>query len=1010
MQFRSCRLGTLLSIPMLLLWASPMSAQAQIVSGSVYTLVSKTSGLPIDNGGSTTAETALEQNTATVGNTNQQWRIDSLGGGKYQVICLSSGMALDTNGSIVSGTVVVQNVIPSTTNANQQWEINSEGSGYYQLISASGGMALDSGGSTVAGGSVLQATSASGDANQMWQIVPVQIGASTPFTSYEAESGMLAHGATVVSVAAPPTTEFSSPQLEASGHAYVNLGQTGESVSWTNNTGQTITAINVRYSIPDAPGGGGIASTLDLLVNGVFRQALSVNSKQTWVYESASNYNGMSKDPTQGFPHVFWDETHAFITGAAVSPGSTITLQMDSSNTAAYYNIDVVDLEAPPPPLTQPANSLSITTNCGATANNISIDSTAAIQSCINEAETQGKSVWIPLGTFYLNTAGGLKATGITIQGAGMWYSVIYYNPPLPTSSIQDVFQPISSILKDFAIDGNAIDRTVAGGYSSGFNIKGSNWLIDSVWIQHEGPGIWADGTNGTVQNCRINNSWADGINLNNGNGGTNNNIGNNLTARNNFVRGTGDDGLAINDGSDTGTVEMQSNTLVNNTVVAPWWANNTGVYGGQNDLVANNLFTDSVKNYAINIGPFGTGGPIESAAVQGNVVLRGGSLGYGNEHAAIGVGTTAPVSANANITVNGNTINNSLFNGMDVIYVVNPAIIAGNTINSPWYDGILITHAAQGGASFICNTVTDAAVAPFSDEASSFLVSGSCNNGFTPVPTIVTPNLTITLSPASITTTQSLMVKVTLAGASGKPVPTGSAVLTSGGYTSASSVLSAGVATITVNAGVLSNGTNTLFVTYTPDTSSSSIYSNSSGTASIAVGPAFALSNSGAITVSPGATTGNSSTITVTSLNGFSGTVALSCAVTTAIANPAGTPTCSILSQVAVAGTGVTTATLTISTIAATACATPFKNVWGGTVMATILLCLIPPRQRRRLKGALVLSLLMVCVMGTGCSTSSISSISGGSGGTAAGSYTVTVIGAVGSTTQSTAVNLTVN
>src|ERR1039458_2879970 len=47
------------------------------------------------------------------------------------------------------------------------------------------------------------------------------VGANTPFTSYEAEAGTLAGGAAVVSLTAAPTTQYSSPQLEASGHAYV---------------------------------------------------------------------------------------------------------------------------------------------------------------------------------------------------------------------------------------------------------------------------------------------------------------------------------------------------------------------------------------------------------------------------------------------------------------------------------------------------------------------------------------------------------------------------------------------------------------------------------------------------------------------------------------------------------------------------------------------------------------------------------------------------------------------
>src|SRR5260221_3571922 len=115
-------------------------------------------------------------------------------------------------------------------------------------------------------------------------------GATTPFTSYDAEAGTLGGGASVVSLTSAPTDQYSSPALEASGHAYVQLTGTGQYVQWTNNTGHPITAINVRESIPDSPAGGGITATLDLYVNGAFRQALNFNSKQTWLYEGNNNY------------------------------------------------------------------------------------------------------------------------------------------------------------------------------------------------------------------------------------------------------------------------------------------------------------------------------------------------------------------------------------------------------------------------------------------------------------------------------------------------------------------------------------------------------------------------------------------------------------------------------------------------------------------------------------------------------------------------------------------------
>jgi uncharacterized protein involved in high-affinity Fe2+ transport len=823
-------------------------AQTSITSGTVYSLVSKTSGLVLDNGGSTTAGTALAQTSNSAGNTNQQWQINSAGGGAYRIVCLTSGMALDTGGSTANNAPVVQNV-PSTSSTSQQWEITSLGSGYYQITSASSGMALDNGGSTSGGGSVRQSTVVSGDSNQEWQIAAVQIGAATPFISYEAESGSLGGGASIVSLTSPPTTEFSSPQLEASGHSYVHLGTTGQSVTWTNNTGENITAINVRYSIPDAPTGGGITSTLDLLVNGAFRQSLNVDSKQTWVYESSSNYNGMSKNPSSGSPHVFWDETHAFITGAAVAPGSTITLEKDAANSASYYNIDVVDLEAPPAPLTQPANSLSITTNCGAVANNIGSDSTSAIQNCINQAESSGKSVWIPEGTFYLNTSRGLTMNGITIEGAGMWYSTVYYNPPLPASSTSNPFTPTSATLKDFSIDGDAVDDTSAGGNGGAIYINGNNWLLDSLWIRHEGAGIWASGTNGTVQNCRLNNTWADGININNGNGGTGYTIGNNLTVKNNFIRGSGDDGLAINDSLDNPSdqQEMINPTVINNTVVAPWWANLIGVYGGANDLVANNYVHDAVKGNGIYIGGYdstGRGAPLETAWVQGNTLIRGGSFGYGNRNPGIGVGLTSTASpaglpAMTNMNVRGNIDLDAMFDGLDVLGGTG-TVISNNTVGSPGGDGFAIDSNGEGNASFTCNTLTGLASgqqAYVNNAGSNFLATGSCNVGFTiPSSAISAPALTLTLSASSITPSQSLTATVTVSGGSGKATPTGSVIVSSGSYSSSAITLSGGKATVTIAAGTLGLGEDTLIATYTPDTTSSSIYTRASGTAQVDV------------------------------------------------------------------------------------------------------------------------------------------------------------------------------
>src|SRR5882762_1671681 len=168
------------------------------------------------------------------------------------------------------------------------------------------------------------------------------VGANTPFTTYEGEAGTLAGGASTVTYVPVNDNKF-SPELEASGHAYVKLTGTGQSVTWTNNTGHNVTAINVRFCIPDAPNGGGTTATLDLYVNGTMRQAITIDSTHEYLYVAGKGFLGSSTPGPGLSPHLFWDDFHFFVTGAAIAPGSTIMFKQDSANTAAFYDIDCVD-------------------------------------------------------------------------------------------------------------------------------------------------------------------------------------------------------------------------------------------------------------------------------------------------------------------------------------------------------------------------------------------------------------------------------------------------------------------------------------------------------------------------------------------------------------------------------------------------------------------------------------------------------------------------------------------
>lgn len=114
------------------------------------------------------------------------------------------------------------------------------------------------------------------------------------------------------------------------------------------------------------------------------------------------------------------------------------------------------------------------------------------------------------------------------------------------------------------------------------------------------------------------------------------------------------------------------------------------------------------------------------------------------------------------------------------------------------------------------------------------------------PSPNKTTPTVTVTPGSQSLVAINSLAVTVAVSGSSG--TPTGSVTLTSGSYTSTATALSSGSTSITIPAGSLPAGNDTLSASYTPDSSSSANYNSASGSSSVTV--TTAIPN---VTVTPG-------------------------------------------------------------------------------------------------------------------------------------------------------------
>jgi hypothetical protein len=524
-------------------------------------------------------------------------------------------------------------------------------------------------------------------------------GSSNPFQSYEAESGTLGGGAAVRALSGLPTAP--TPELEASGGKFVELNATGESVTWT--TTATANAIVIRASIPDSSGGGGTTATLDLYVNGVYRQALNFSSQYSWVY-GVNNFTNNS--PSTGTPKRFYDDCIAFISGASVASGSTIMLKKDSANTAAFYYVDMIRLENVGAALSQPANTLSIT-SYGATANDSS-DDTSAIQACANACQSQGKGMWIPAGTFNVNSA-RININNVDVYGAGMWYTTIG-----TSGSTQHAFNMLNGSIQDIFFNSHATGRSGAQGTDSGVLIRGAGgWTVQRVWVHRGGTGFWCSGTDGTVKDCRSTESWADGINLNNGPVVDPDKLGVRLTAQNNYIIGSGDDGIAINAQNGGGTSgNMVDTKILNNTSIGSYWANGIRVAGGRNSLVQGNWVTDTGDNNGIRVGKFGgAGNPCESVVVNQNLINRGAGI----RGAVAGMMVTDGAVA----TINSNTVADARQAGILVINCT--AAFTNNTISHPTLQGFEIPSGSAGSGKFINNVVSslNSGEAAFQNDAS---------------------------------------------------------------------------------------------------------------------------------------------------------------------------------------------------------------------------------------------------------------------------------------------------
>jgi hypothetical protein len=400
-------------------------------------------------------------------------------------------------------------------------------------------------------------------------------GADIPWTTYEAED-MKTTGAKL-----GPKYDPYLVETESSGQKCVKLDSAGQFVEFTAQS--PANAIVVRYSLPDAPDGTGIDSTISLYLNGKFVQKLPVTSRYSWLY---GNYP-FTNNPKDGKPRNFYDEVR--LKSLTIGQGDVVRLQKDDVDSASYCIIDLVDLENVAPPLAAPVNSLSITDSSFGAGGNGNTDDTAALRNCIAAAKGQGKIVWVPAGTYKITGDINIPSD-VTIQGAGMWHTTFIGDSSLysnPGRRVRFNGGGSNIHLSDFAIIGKLNYRNDGEANDGLGESFGTGSTISRIWVEHTKTGAWLANSSGlVVDGCRIRDTVADGINLCVGMRAT---IVTNCT-----TRGTGDDCFAIWPATYTAQKFAPGlNVITHCTAQLPFLANGAAIYGGEGNTIEDCLFKD---------------------------------------------------------------------------------------------------------------------------------------------------------------------------------------------------------------------------------------------------------------------------------------------------------------------------------------------------------------------------------------------------------------------------------
>lgn len=462
-------------------------------------------------------------------------------------------------------------------------------------------------------------TNATEDQGQGKEYNTDNYGAKMPYTSHEAENATIENGATI-----QQSTDMESTAVEATNQTYVELPKKDAAVTFTVT--EPANALNMRYTIPD-----GASGQLDVQVNGSSVGNLDLSSHSAWQYLKGDHEYDQAIDGSSA--RFRFDETRLLLKDIQLKSGDKISLVKKKDDNVPY-GIDFIELEQAPAPVAQSENSISIVDK-GASANDDS-DDTSALLAAIDEAKASGKSVYIPEGRFNFDKQVNIEADNLKISGAGVWHTQLHFTSDKRYGGGIVFGHNSNGIeLSNLYMDSNLTSRYKEDAqYKAISGTLGKNSHIHDVWVQHFEVGMWIGDYDQTgnmkytdglvVENARIRNNLADGINFAQGT--------KNSTVKNSNIRGNGDDGLAIwssiSDG--TNTAAEENNKFLNNTIESGWRAAGIGIFGGKGHEISGNLIKDVFAGAGIRVNTVFAGHNFDhndtGIKIHDNTILRSGT------------------------------------------------------------------------------------------------------------------------------------------------------------------------------------------------------------------------------------------------------------------------------------------------------------------------------------------------------------------------------------------------